>query len=121
MFDHRPITRPTTRRRAGMRRAARKKDTRPTAVCLLCLSVVSIALMLVLASGLRFLAALDAGALVVLLAAQIVHDAGLRAAALKTFQRIVERFVLLHMDLRHSFPSLQVRLLTCLMYAGEYV
>ena len=64
---------------------------------------LSIALMFVFACGLGFLAALHAGTLVILLAAEVVHNTSLRAAALKAFERIVERFILLHMDFRHRF------------------
>ena len=62
-----------------------------------------VTLVLVLAGSLGLLAALDAGALVILLAAQVVHDAVLGAAAFEPFERIVERLVLLNMDFRHLF------------------
>ena len=69
-----------------------------------------ISLVSVLAGSLGLLAALDAGALVVLLAAQIRHDAGLGTAALKSLERVVQRLVLLDVDFRHFIPSLQIRL-----------
>ena len=69
-----------------------------------------ITLILVLASSLRLFAATNAGALVVLLAAQIRHDAGLGTAALKSLERIVQRLILLDVDFRHFIPSLQIRL-----------
>ena len=67
-------------------------------------------LILVLASGLGFLAALDAGALVVLLLSEVGQNAGLRAAALESLQSVVQRLVFLDVDFRHVFPSLQIRL-----------
>ena len=67
-------------------------------------------LVFVLASGLGFLAALDAGALVVLLLPEVGQNAGLRAAALESLQSIVQRLILLDVDFRHVFPSLQIRL-----------
>ena len=69
-----------------------------------------VTLILVLASSLRLFAATNAGALVVLLAAQIRHDAGLGTAALKSLERVVQRLVLLDVDFRHFIPSLQIRL-----------
>ena len=69
-----------------------------------------VALVLVLTSSLRLFAATNAGALVVLLAAQIRHDAGLGTAALKSLERVVQRLVLLDVDFRHFIPSLQIRL-----------
>ena len=69
-----------------------------------------IALVLVLAGGLGFLAALDAGALIVLFLSQIGQDAGLRAAALESLKSVVQRLVFLDVDFRHVFPSLQIRL-----------
>ncbi len=67
-------------------------------------------LVFVLASGLGFLAALDAGALVVLLLSEVGQNAGLRAAALESLQSVVQRLVFLDVDFRHVFPSLQIRL-----------
>jgi len=72
------------------------------------LSVVT--LILVLAGCLGLLAALDAGALIVLLLSQIGQNTGLCAAALKSLKSIVQRFVFLDIDFRHVFPSLQIRL-----------
>ena len=72
-----------------------------------------VTLVLVLAGGLGFLAALDAGALVVLLLTEIGQNAGLCAAALESLQSIVQRLVLLDVDFRHVFPSLQIRLWRC--------
>ena len=69
-----------------------------------------IALILVLAGRLGFLAALHAGALVVLLLPQIGQDAGLGAAALESLKSVIQRLVLLDMDFRHFIPSLQIRL-----------
>ena len=65
---------------------------------------------LVLPGSLGLLAALDAGALIVLLLPQIGQNAGLRAAALESLQSIVQRLILLDVDFRHVFPSLQIRL-----------
>ena len=69
-----------------------------------------VTLVLVLASGLGFLTALDAGALVVLLLSEVGQNAGLRAAALESLQSVVQRLVFLDVDFRHVFPSLQIRL-----------
>ena len=68
-----------------------------------------VALVLVLASGLGLLAALDAGALVVLLLAKVSQNAGLGAGALETLQSRIQRFVFLNLDGRHLFPSPQLR------------
>ena len=65
-----------------------------------------ITLILVLACCFALLAALDAGALVVLLLSQISQYTGLGTAALKSFKSIVQRFVLLDIDFRHLFHSL---------------
>ena len=56
-----------------------------------------------LASSLGLFAAFNAGALIILLAAKVVHNAGLGTAALKTLECIVERFVLLDINFRHVF------------------
>ena len=65
--------------------------------------------LLVLASGLRLLAPLHAGTLVVLSFPDLGQDAGLGAAALETLQRAVDGFIFLHMDLRHLyFPPSEV-------------
>lgn len=69
-----------------------------------------VTLVLVLASGLGFLTALDAGALVVLLLSEVGQNAGLRAAALESLQSVIQRLVFLDVDFRHVFPSLQIRL-----------
>ena len=64
--------------------------------------------LLVLASGLRLLAPLHAGTLVMLPFPDLGQDASLGAAALETLQRAVDGFIFLHMDLRHLyFPSLR--------------
>lgn len=73
-------------------------------------SKLVVALILVLACGFRFLAALDAGALIVLLLPQIGQDAGLGAATLESLERIVQRLILFDVDFRHFIPSLQIRL-----------
>ena len=66
-------------------------------------------LVLVLASGLRLLAALHAGALVVLSLTDLGDDAGLGAAALETLQSAVDGLAILHVDLRHLyFPPSEV-------------
>ena len=57
---------------------------------------------LVLAGSLGFLAALNAGALVVLLLAQVSQNSGLRAGALEALQSSIQRLVFLDMDFRHS-------------------
>ena len=64
-------------------------------------SIVS--LVTVLASGLRLLAALDTGALIMLSAADLRQNAGLGTAALETLERAVQRFIFLYMDFRHLF------------------
>jgi ABC-type branched-subunit amino acid transport system permease subunit len=69
-----------------------------------------VTLIFVLAGGLGFLTALDAGALVVLLLSEVGQNAGLRAAALESLQSVVQRLVFLDVDFRHVFPSLQIRL-----------
>ena len=56
---------------------------------------------LILASGLRFFAALYTGALVIFLLTQILLNASLCAIALKSFQSVVQRFVLSDNDFRH--------------------
>ena len=65
-----------------------------------CGSIIS--LVLILASCLGLLAALDAGALVVLLLPQVAQDAGLGAAALEALESCIQRLILLDMDFRHS-------------------
>lgn len=69
-----------------------------------------VTLVFVLAGCLRLFAALYAGALIVLLLSQIGKNAGLCAAALKSFQSVIQRLVFLDVDFRHVFPSLQIRL-----------
>ena len=66
-----------------------------------------VTLVLVLASCFGLLAALNAGALVVLLLSQISQNTGLSAAALKSLKSVVQRLVFLDVDFRHVFPSLQ--------------
>ena len=64
--------------------------------------------LLVLAGGLRLLAPLHAGALVVLPLPDLGQNAGLGAAALETLQCAVDGLVFLDVDLRHLyFPSLR--------------
>ena len=60
-------------------------------------------LVAVLASSLRLLATLDAGALVMLSAADLSQDASLSAATLKTLQSAIQRLVFLNMNFRHLF------------------
>ena len=60
-----------------------------------------VTLIFILARSFGFLAALYARALVIFLLAQIGQDAGLRAAAFESLQRIVQRLVLLHVNFRH--------------------
>ena len=62
-----------------------------------------VALVLVLAGSLGFLAALDAGALIILLLAKIGQNTGLGAAALESLKSVIQRLVLLDMDFRHLF------------------
>ena len=64
-------------------------------------------LVLILASGFGFFAALDAGALVILLLAKVCQNAGFRTAAFETLQRAIQGFIFLYVDLRHFIPSLQ--------------
>ena len=60
-----------------------------------------VTLILILARCFGFLTALYAGALVIFLLAQIGQNAGLRAAAFKSLQRIVQRLILFHVNFRH--------------------
>ena len=59
--------------------------------------------LLVLASGLRLLAALHAGAFIMLSLANLGNHAGLGAATLKTLQCAVDGFAFLDMNLRHLY------------------
>ena len=93
-------------RTAGLKR--QRKILHPRMQDFLVALVVT--LILVLACSLRLFAATNAGALVVLLAAQIRHDASLGTAALKSLERVVQRLILLDVDFRHFIPSLQIRL-----------
>ena len=63
----------------------------------------SIILFTVLPGRLRLLAALHAGALIVLSSPHFRQDARLGAAALEPFQSAFQRLILPHMDFRHSF------------------
>ena len=65
------------------------------------------ALILVFASGFRFFATLDAGALVILLLTEIGQNTGFCTTAFKTLQRAIQGFIFLHVNLRHFIPSLQ--------------
>ena len=90
--------------------AYNEKDAMQTAVCLhgtLYTRSSIITLIAILPSCLGLLAALDAGTLVMLPAANLRQNAGLGAAALKTLERAVQRFIFLDMDFRHLFPSLR--------------
>ena len=69
--------------------------------------VLIVTLVFIFACGFGFLAALHAGALIELLFTQISQNAGLCAAALETLQRVIQRLVLLDVNLRHLFPSLR--------------
>ena len=60
-------------------------------------------LILVLSGGLRFLAALDAGTLIIFLLPQVSQNAGLGAVALEPFKSTVQRLVLFDMNFRHLF------------------
>ena len=65
--------------------------------------------LLVLASGLRLLATLDAGALIMLSLTNFGDDASLGAAALETLQSAVDGLAVLHMNFRHLyFPPSEV-------------
>ena len=65
--------------------------------------------LLVLTSGLRLLATLDAGALIMLSLTNLSQNASLSAATLETLQSAVDGFVFLNMDLRHLyFPPSEV-------------
>jgi hypothetical protein len=66
-----------------------------------------ITLIFILAGGFGFLTPLNAGALIILLLAQVGEDAGLGTAAFETLQSIVQSFIFLYIDLRHKFPSPQ--------------
>ena len=69
-----------------------------------------VTLVFILACGLGLLAALHAGALVILLLSQVSQNAGLCTAALESLKSVVQRFVFLDINFRHLFPSLQIRL-----------
>ena len=60
-----------------------------------------ITLIFILACSFGFLAALYAGALVVLLLAKIGQNTGLLAAAFESLQSIVQRLVLFYINFRH--------------------
>ena len=60
-------------------------------------------LVAVLASSLRLLATLNAGALIMLSATDLSQNTGLGAAALKTLQSAIQRFIFLNVDFRHLF------------------
>ena len=65
--------------------------------------------LLVLASSLRLLATLHAGALIMLSLADLGDDASLGAATLETLQSAVDGLAVLNMDLRHLyFPPSEV-------------
>ena len=65
--------------------------------------------LLVLASGLRLLATLDAGALIMLSLTDLGDDARLGAGTLKTLQCAVDGLAVLHMNFRHLyFPPSEV-------------
>ena len=76
--------------------------------------VLSVVALFVLTGGFALLAALHAGALIVLLLAEIGQNAGLSAAALEALESVVQRLVLLDVDFRrHCIPSLQNVLRRC--------
>ena len=60
-------------------------------------------LIAVLASSLRLLATLDAGALIMLSATDLGQNTSLSTATLKTLQCAIQRFIFLNMDFRHLF------------------
>ena len=65
--------------------------------------------LLVLASSLRLLATLDAGAFIMLSLTDFGDDASLCTATLKTLQCAVDGLAVLNMDLRHLyFPPSEV-------------
>jgi hypothetical protein len=69
----------------------------------------SIKTLLVLASSLRLLATLDAGALIMLSLTDLSNHTGLGTAALETLQCAVDGLAVLYMDLRHLyFPPSEV-------------
>ena len=63
----------------------------------------SIVLFAILTGGLRLLAALDAGALVVLALPDLGQHARFGAAALEALQSTLQRLVLSHTDFRHLY------------------
>ena len=65
--------------------------------------VGSIELLAILAGGLRLLAALDAGALVMLALTDLSQDTRLGTAALEALQSALQRLVLSHTDFRHLY------------------
>ncbi len=71
-----------------------------------CSFLLIITFVLVFACGFGFLAALNAGALVILLLAKIRENAGLCTAAFETLQCAVQGFVFLDVNFRHLYPSL---------------
>ena len=64
-------------------------------------------LFLLCARSLRFLAALDARAFIMLTLAELGKRTRFGARTLETAQRAVNRLVFFNADLRHSFPSLR--------------
>ena len=66
-----------------------------------------ISLVSILASSLRLLATLYAGAFIALALTNLSQHAGLRTAALETLQSVLKRLAFLNADFRHCFPSLQ--------------
>ena len=65
--------------------------------------------LLVLASSLRLLATLDAGAFIMLSLTDFSDDASLCTATLKTLQCAVDGLAVLNMDLRHLyFPPSEI-------------
>ena len=95
----------SARRLSNADRTARKQTAPCGAVCF-CLLVETL---LVLPSRLRLLAALHAGALIMLSLPNLSNHARLGAAALEPLQSTVDGLAVLHMDLRHSIFSLPPR------------
>ena len=72
--------------------------------------MILVELLLVLASSLALLAALDTGAVIELALANLSQDAGLGAATLKTLQGVLQRLAFADMNFGHLyFPPSEMR------------
>ena len=72
--------------------------------------MILVELLLVLASGLALLAALDTGAVIELTLTNLGQNTGLSAAALKTLQSVLQRLTITDMNFGHLyFPPSEMR------------